>query len=136
VYSSRNGHASYRGEGTNLSDGDSRSIEGITLWEVGLLNETEKSSKVLDCNSKYRILRADFLSSGITAPQWIEYCRRWGPRITYNTNELKDGISDQLSGIPYSSDIVDAIWNKIPDEVKEEDGPTGPWRKGSWSDGE
>jgi hypothetical protein len=52
VYSSSNGHASYRGEGKNLSDGTSLSWLGVTWLEFGLLNSTTKGSKFLDCGSK------------------------------------------------------------------------------------
>lgn len=136
VFSSRHGHASYRSEGDNLSNGSSTEKYGVTWFEFGLLNSTKKGGKVLDCSNKYQILRADFLNDQITAPDWTKYPHRWGPHITYQTSELKKSIKSSLGSIPYSGDLVDSIWNKIPDEFKEENGPTGPWKKGSWSSSE
>lgn len=132
VFSSLNGHASYRSEGENLSNGTSEDIV-VAKFEFGLLNSTDKGSKLLDCGSKYQILRADFLADSISAPDWTLYCRRWGPHITYKSNDVKDSIESSLDGIPYSDKVADAIWDAIPDEAKEENGPTGPWRKGNWS---
>lgn len=136
VYSSRNGHASYRSKGENLSESTSAELAGITWFEFGLVNSTDKGSLFLDCNSKHQILRADFVTSGISAPNWTQYCRRWGPYITYTTSELKDSIASSLGNIPSADDAVDEIWDAIPDEFKEENGPTGPWTKGNWSGSE
>jgi hypothetical protein len=136
VFSSRHGHACYRSEGSNLSNGTSQKWSGVTWFEFGLVNSTAKGSKLLDCGSKYQLLRADFLTSPISAPDWINYCRRWGPHITYKSSDLKGSIRSSLGDIPYSGEATDAIWDAIPDEAKEENGPTGPWRKGAWSGNE
>jgi len=136
AFSSRHGHASYRDEGSNLSNGTSKRWGSVTWFEFGLINSTDKGSKSLDCGSRYQILHAEFLGSQISVPDWSKYCRRWGPHITYKTSDLKDSIKSSLGNIPYSGDAADAIWDAIPDEAKEENGPTGPWMKGSWSGNE
>lgn len=136
VFSSRHGHASYRAEGANLSNGTKQEWIGVTWFEFALINSTKKGSVAMDCNTKYQILRADFLADQITAPDWTKYCRRWGPHITYTTGDVKDAIKSSLGDISYADKAVDAIWDALPDELKEENGPTGPWRKGSWSGNE
>ncbi|WP_437675452.1 Vps62-related protein [Sorangium sp. So ce131] len=136
AFSSRNGHASYRGEGTNLSNDTSYKEFGYTVYELGLVNSTKKGSKRLDCNARYQLLRADFLTDAVAAPDWTQYCRRWGPRITYKSSDLKASIKSSLGNIPYADKAVDWIYGAIPDEAKEENGPTGPWMKGPWKGGE
>ena len=133
VYSSRHGHASYRSAGDNLSNGTSQKELGVTWFEFGLVNATNKGTKTLACHNTYQILHTTFLGDQISAPSWTQYCRRWGPQINYSTNDYKNAIRHSLGNIPYSDKVVDAIWNAIPDEAKEEDGPTGPWSKASWS---
>ncbi|HZH16966.1 MAG TPA: Vps62-related protein [Archangium sp.] len=133
VYSSRNGHAAYRGEGSNLSNGTSQSWAGVKWFEFGLLNSTAKGSKLLDCGSKYQFLRANFLTDAISVPNWTQYCRRWGPHITYPQSVLMEAILSGLGSIPDVAKVADAIWDAIPGEFKEENGPTGPWMKRSWS---
>ena len=136
VFSSRHGHASYRDEGSNLSNGTTKRWSSVTWFEFGLINSTDKGSRILDCSSRYQLLNADFLSGQISVPDWSKYCRRWGPHITYKTSDLKDSIKSSLGNIPYSGEAADAIWDAIPDEAKEENGPTGPWMKGAWSGNE
>lgn len=133
AFASRHGHALYGGEGSNLSNGTSAKKLGVTWFEFGLLNSTDKGTPVLDCGSRYTLLRADFLDTGITAPSWTRFMRRWGPYIKYQTSELKDSIRSSLGGIPFAGEAADAIWDAIPSEFKEENGPTGPWKKGSWN---
>lgn len=136
VYSSRHGHASYRSEGDNQSNGSTLKELGVTWFDFGLVNATKKGSTSLACNTKYQILQAGFLGNQISAPAWTQYCRRWGPQINYSTNDYKDAIRHSLGSIPYADKVVDAIWDAIPDEAKEEDGPTGPWMKANWKGSE
>ena len=136
VYSSRHGHASYSGEGSNLSNSTTQRTGDLVWFRFGLVNSTDKGSKSLDCSSRYKILRADFLGEQITAPDWSKYCRRWGPHITYKSGDIKDSIRSSLGSIPYADKATDAIWDAVPDEAKEENGPTGPWMKGAWSGNE
>lgn len=133
VYSSRHGHASYSGTGSNLSNSTSEKSLGVVWFRFGLINSTAKGAKTLECHSRYQILRADFLGSQITAPDWSKFCRRWGLHITYKSEDIKNSIKSSLGGIPYADKAANAIWDAVPDEAKEENGPTGPWMKGSWS---
>lgn len=137
VYASKHGHASYRDEGDNLSNGYSDDWT-VASVEGGLVNSCTGSLQVLDCKAsgKTQILRADFLSAGITLPSWMSFARRWGPRVDYSSNELKDKIARWVGSIPYSGEVVNAIWNALPDEMKYENGPTGPWCKSAWSGSE
>jgi len=132
VFASRNGHASYRSAGANLSNGTSERWAGVTWFEFGLVNSTAKGSRRLECGDRYQLLRADFLD-GVAAPDWTKYCRRWGPHIVYKSSDLKDSIRSSLGSIPYAGEATDAIWKALPEEMKEENGPTGPWMKGAWA---
>lgn len=136
AYSSRHGHASYSGTGSNLSNSTTEKAAGVVWFRFGLINSTAKSAKTLECNSKYQLLRADFLGDQLTAPDWSRFCRRWGPHITYKSEDVKNSIKSSLGGIPYADKAANAIWDAVPDEAKEENGPTGPWLKGSWSGNE
>lgn len=122
VFSSKHGHASYRREGTN---GSNQTSAGLFNFE--LRNDTDKGNKVLHCASKYVIIGAAFLGDAFTAPSWVNYCRRWGPHKIYDRSELWAVLAIFL-GTDGADDALDAL----PDEFKEENGPTGPWRKGSW----
>lgn len=133
VYSSRHGHASYRGTGHNLSNESSLTEAGVTWFQFGLINATDKGSRYLDCRSHYQILGADWLSE-VSIPAWRSFNRRWGPHIVYDRAWLTDIIKGALGDIPVASDkAATAVMDALPDEFKEENGPTGPWRKGSWS---
>ena len=138
VYSSKHGHATYRDEGEHLTNSTSLKALDVTWFEFGLRNDTNKGSVTLDCRSKYQIVGADFLAaSEVNAPQWLDYPHRWGPHIVYDLSALKDvinGVLEAFDFFPYSeSDAANAVWNALPDEMKEEDGPTGPKFKSSWS---
>jgi len=121
VLSSKHGHASYRDEGMNPSN----SVSAVGV-EFALRNDTDKGSAMLDCAARYRIIGAAYLGDALAAPDWVNYCRRWGPHIVYDYDDLKLILDD----VP--PPVMDAIWDALPDEFKEENGPTGPWRKGSW----
>lgn len=138
VFSSRHGHASYRGTGDNLSNESSLTELDVTWFRFGLINETDKSSRCLDCRAHYQILGASWLTDStppaVTIPAWRSFNRRWGPHIVYDRAWLTGIIKGALGNIPVASDkAASAVMDALPDEFKEENGPTGPWRKGSWS---
>lgn len=129
VYSSRHGHASYCGTGNNLSS--TYTVKQLnTIWfQFGLVNAAQQSSSTLECSSRYQILRIAFLSNQPSPPDWTKYCRRWGPHIEYKTSDYQSALSS-INGI---GSYLNTVLNKLPDEMKEEDGPTGPWMKGAWN---
>lgn len=136
VYSSRHGHAAYKSEGMNGSNETSRDL-GIGTITFALRNDTAKGTRSIDCRSRYQIVGADFLGTQITPPAWLSYCRRWGPHVQYDRSWIRSIISGLLGFISLVSDLedkaTDAILDALPDEFKEENGPTGPSRKGQWS---
>jgi hypothetical protein len=126
VYSSRHGHASYAGQGQNLTS----SISGAG-FTFGLLNETAQGQH-WDTSTSYQIIGADFLSDQLSAPSWLDYMRRWGPHIVYDRSTLEK----IMQAIDPTGVIADYVWGKLPDEFKEENGPTGPKAKGAWTGNE
>lgn len=137
VYASRHGHASYKSEGSNLTN-DTKlkdSVTGVTWFEFGLRNDTGKGQH-LDCRSKYQIVGGSFLGTALVPPSWLDYCHRWGPHKVYDRAWIKSTIQTALGNFPGSDSAADAVMNALPDEFKEENGPTGPKKKGSWTGSE
>jgi Vacuolar protein sorting-associated protein 62/Beta/Gamma crystallin len=136
IYSSKHGHATYKDEGKHLTNDVTLKAVGVTWFQFGLRNDTDNGTS-LDCRTKYQIVAADWLGSQVTAPQWLSYPHRWGPHIEYTTAYLKNVIEVALDpfdfGIYPMDEAVDAIYDALPDEMKEEDGPTGPKFKKAWS---
>lgn len=135
VYASRNGHAAYEGEGDNGSNSTTIDL-GLGKLSFELLNTTQKGSKSIDCRKSYSIVAADFLGEQITAPAWLSYTRRWGPHIVYDRSWILETIRACLGAASLGDadeKAAAAIMDALPDEFKEENGPTGPKKKGSWS---
>ncbi len=130
VFSSRHGHASYKSASDNLTNQTTEKELGVVWFKFALRNDTQKGSKVLDCATKYQIVGASFLGDQIKAPDWMSYCRRWGPHITYDTDQIKREIAKTIG-----DKATSALWRALPDECKEENGPTGAWRKEAWTTG-
>ncbi|AUX38700.1 uncharacterized protein SOCE26_000780 [Sorangium cellulosum] len=114
----------------------------VTLCEHGnfegrrctLIRDTPHLKGVNDTTSSIIVER--LTTPTVAAPDWMQYCRRWGPRITYKSSDVKGSIKSSLGGIPYADKAVDWIYGAIPEEAKEENGPTGPWMKGAWTNDE
>ncbi|KAM6580833.1 hypothetical protein CsatA_004607 [Cannabis sativa] len=112
AYASLNGHALYRKPGTVMQGGG----------EVGIRNDTAKSKFVMDTEKGFSIVAGQYLGSAIVEPPWLNYLRKWGPRIVYDSADEVEKIQNALPGNV-----------KLPSEIFGEDGPTGPKLKRSWS---
>lgn len=147
VFSSRNGHGGYKGEGMNGSNKTSIEL-GVGTLTFQLRNDTDAGTKFIDANSRYEIVSAidcsspdaiagdGFLGSELTPPTWLSYCRRWGPRKTYDRSWIKTTITVSLGVISLSSadeEAAAAIMDALPEEYLGENGPTGPSRKAAWT---
>lgn len=135
VYASRHGHASYPSEGPNLTNTTTVNLTAVNV-KFGLRNDTDKGQS-LDCRSHFAVIGADFLTS-FTPPAWLEYKRRWGPHKVYDRSWIESTISGLMGPViskytSWDDDATKKIMNVLPDEYKEEDGPTGPKSKGCWS---
>lgn len=122
VYSSRNGHASYAHPGCYL--------QGSEKLGVGMRNDTARSDLSVDSSVKYEIISAEYLGDAVVEPCWLQYMREWGPSVTYNSRSEVDTV---LSFLPFFLRFtVEAIFDSLPDELYEEEGPTGPKEKDNW----
>jgi hypothetical protein len=122
VYSSRNGHASYPHPGCYL--------QGSEKLGVGMTNDVARSDLSVDSSTRYEIISAEYLGDAVTEPCWLQYMREWGPAMTYNSRSEVDTV---LSFLPFFLRFtVEAIFDSLPDELYEEEGPTGPKEKDNW----
>ncbi|KAL6901862.1 hypothetical protein ACP4OV_004738 [Aristida adscensionis] len=122
VYSSRNGHASYPHPGCYLM--------GSEKLGVGVRNDVARSDFSVDSSTRYSIMSAQHLGDAIVEPYWLQYMREWGPNITYNSRSEIDTV---LSFLPFFLRFTaEAIFNSLPMELYEEEGPTGPKEKNNW----
>lgn len=122
AYSSRNGHANYSKPGLVLQGPND---------EIGIRNDTAKSNLVLDCGSKYSVVAAESVTPAVVEPPWLNYTRKWGPHITYELKEEVEKVEGLLTGSV--KELFQSVVNILPDELFEEDGPTGPKEKDFWS---
>ncbi|KAL6660312.1 hypothetical protein ACP70R_002434 [Stipagrostis hirtigluma subsp. patula] len=122
VYSSKNGHASYPHPGCYLM--------GSEKLGVGVRNDVARSDLSVDSSTQYKIISAGHLGDAVVEPCWLQYMREWGPTITYNSRSEIDTI---LSFLPFFLRFTaEAIFNSLPVELYEEEGPTGPKEKNNW----
>jgi hypothetical protein len=122
VYSSRNGHASYPHPGCYL--------QGSEKLGVGMTNDVARSDLSVDSSTRYEIISAEYLGDAVTEPCWLQYMREWGPAMTYNSRSEVDTV---LSFLPFFLRFtVEVIFDSLPDELYEEEGPTGPKEKDNW----
>ena len=121
AYASRNGHALYSKPGTVMQGGG----------EVGIRNDTAKSKFVMDTENGFSVVAGEYLGSAITEPNWLNYLRKWGPKIDYDTAEDVKKLQNALPGRLKSA--AERIVNGLPKELFGEEGPTGPKLKVSWT---
>lgn len=120
AYSARNGHPFYPKPGLVLQGGKT---------SVGIRNDTEKSSLVMDTGEKYGVVSGDYLE--IVEPPWLNYRRKWGPNITYEIGIEVEKVKESLpQGFKSAFENFVGI---IPKEFYGEEGPLGPKMKNSWN---
>ncbi|KAK6916424.1 Vacuolar protein sorting-associated protein 62 [Dillenia turbinata] len=120
-YSSLHGHAMYSKPGLVLQGSGG----------IGIRNDAAKSKMTMDAGLTYSIVAVEYLGARIIEPPWLNYARKWGPKIDYDINtELKD-IEKVLVG-KIKSDFKKFV-DSLPAEILGEDGPTGPRTKNNWS---
>ncbi|CAL9236868.1 unnamed protein product [Arabidopsis halleri] len=120
AYASLHGHAMYPKPGLVLQGDDG----------VGIRNDTAKSKKVIDTGLGYEVIAAEYDGGGVVEPPWVNYFRKWGPKIDYNVDDEVKSVERILPGLLKKAFVK--FVKKIPDEVYGEDGPTGPKLKSNW----
>ncbi|KAF3452660.1 hypothetical protein FNV43_RR03093 [Rhamnella rubrinervis] len=120
-YSSLNGHAFYSKPGLVLQGSGG----------IGIRNDTKKSKLVVNTGLGYSLVSADYLGSGIIEPPWLNYLRKWGPKLDYDIAEEVKKVEKALPGRLKSA--FEKFVNSLPNEIFGEEGPTGPKLKKNWS---
>lgn len=113
AYSSLHGHACYPKQGLVLQGNGN----------VGIRNDSKKSKFLMDIGEKFLLVEEDERG-------WLNYARKWGPKISYSTEEELRKVERVLPGKLKS--VFEKFVRSLPNEVLGEDGPTGPKEKGSW----
>ena len=119
-YSSLHGHASYPHAGLHL----------LGQNDIGIRNDTAKGNGVLDLGA-FQLVAAEYLGSEVVEPPWLNYYREWGPKIDYDIDEELRKLEKLLPG-RLKSTLVDIV-RKLPSEVLQEEGPSGPKEKDNWN---
>ncbi|WCJ19045.1 hypothetical protein M5689_001356 [Euphorbia peplus] len=119
-YASLHGHAMYSKPGMVLQGNNG----------IGIRNDCAKSKMVLDTGNKYSVMAAEYLGDEIVEAGWVNYLRKWGPKISYDVNDEIKKVEKILPGKLKSA--FEKIVKGLPNEVLGEDGPTGPKVKNNW----
>ncbi|OVA09336.1 Vacuolar protein sorting-associated protein 62 [Macleaya cordata] len=122
AYSSLHGHAFYPKPGLVL--------QGNTSLGIGIRNDTAKSKIMMNTGERYVVVSAEHLGT-IIEPPWLNYTRKWGPKLGYNLADELKNIEKLLPG--KLKDAFKRVVDGLPKEVLGEEGPTGPKMKNSWS---
>ncbi|CAI9769651.1 unnamed protein product [Fraxinus pennsylvanica] len=120
AYSSLHGHASYPKPGLVLQGNGN----------IGIRNDTAKGKIFMDTGEKFSVVNADYMGSVYEEPPWLNYERKWGPKISYNIEDEIKKVEKVLPGKLKSA--FDKFVRSLPKEVLGEDGPTGPKVKDNW----
>ncbi|KAK4787416.1 hypothetical protein SAY86_011249 [Trapa natans] len=123
AYSSLNGHATYSKPGLVLQG--SR--------KIGIRNDTAKSCLTVDVAASFSLVAIDYAAAGgsVAPPPWLNYMRKWGPKITYNIAEKVEKVGNVLPRKLKSA--FHGLVKSLPSELFGEEGPTGPKVKTNWS---
>ncbi|EOA32109.1 hypothetical protein CARUB_v10015358mg [Capsella rubella] len=116
-YSSLHGHAMFSRPGMVLQGEDGN----------GVRNDMARSDKFLDAGAAYELVAGP----GVVEPPWLNYYRKWGPFVTHDIEKTFQGIAKTLPRLLRTK--FNNLISKIPREVLQEDGPTGPKVKTSWT---
>ncbi|KAF5188180.1 vacuolar sorting-associated protein [Thalictrum thalictroides] len=123
TYASLHGHAFYSKPGLVL--------QGNTKIGIGIRNDTAKSKIVMDTGVRYEVVSAEYLGNAVVEPAWLNYYRKWGPKIDYDLDTELKKIEKFLPGKLKRE--FEKIVKSLPNELLGEDGPTGPKMKNNWS---
>ncbi|CAM0870687.1 unnamed protein product [Alopecurus aequalis] len=124
IYSSRNGHASFAHPGCYL--------QGSERLGIGMRNDVAQSDLSVDSSTRYEVISAEYLGGddAVAEPCWLQYMREWGPTVTYNS---RSEVDTMISFLPFFLRFTaEAIFDSLPVELYEEEGPTGPKEKDNW----
>ncbi|KAK9051517.1 hypothetical protein SSX86_028144 [Deinandra increscens subsp. villosa] len=119
AYASLNGHAFYSKPGLVLQ-GNGRN---------GIRNDTAKGKAVMDTGIRAVVVAVDHLTA--VEPPWLNYRRKWGPKLSYDIAKEIEKAKKVLPG--RLKQIFEKVVSGVPNEVLGEEGPSGPKMKNSWN---
>lgn len=119
TYASLHGHAFYSKPGLVLQGSG----------KIGIRNDTAKSKMVMDSGLRPSLVAAEYLA--IIEPPWLNYYRKWGPKISYQISDEIKKVEKLLPGRLKTA--FNSFVKSLPDEVLGEEGPTGPKVKINWN---
>ncbi|KAL6569727.1 hypothetical protein OROMI_014241 [Orobanche minor] len=120
AFSSLHSHAYYPKEGLVLQGNG----------HIGIRNDSGKG-KFLDVGTKFLVVDVEYLGSVYVEPAWMNYARKWGPKISYSIEDEIKKVEKLLPGKLKSA--FEKFVRSVPNEVFGEDGPIGPKWKDSWT---
>lgn len=120
AYASLHGHAFYSKPGLVLQGSG----------KIGIRNDTAKSKLVMDSGLRPSLVAAEYLGTAIIEPPWLNYYRKWGPKISYQISDEIKKVEKLLPGKLKTA--FTSFVKSLPDEVLGEEGPTGPKMKTNW----
>ncbi|XXG56411.1 hypothetical protein AAC387_Pa03g3821 [Persea americana] len=123
TYASLHGHAFYSEAGLHL--------QGDTKLGIGLRNDTAKSQNSMDTGVNWQLAAAEYLGPIIVEPPWLNYMRKWGPKVTYDIEKEIKKLERFLPG--KLKKLLEKLLEDLPSELLGEEGPTGPKAKASWN---
>ncbi|KAH1084062.1 hypothetical protein J1N35_023823 [Gossypium stocksii] len=115
AYSSLHGHAMYSKPGLVLQG----------KGTIGIRNDTAKSKILMDTGVGFVLVAGEYLGNSVVEPPWLNYCREWGPKVSYDLGDEIKKVGKLLPGF-------EKFMKSLPKEVLGEEGPTGPKMKRSW----
>ncbi|XP_010485351.1 PREDICTED: uncharacterized protein LOC104763704 [Camelina sativa] len=118
VYSSLHGHAVFPKPGLVLQG----------KYKSGIRNDMARSDKFLDAGVGYEVIAGPGV---VHEPPWLNYLRKWGPRVHYTIDNIRHYIAKILPFFIRAG--LRKLIRKIPKEVLGQDGPTGPKSKVTWT---
>ncbi|CAH1448800.1 unnamed protein product [Lactuca virosa] len=123
VYASLHGHASYPKPGCVLL--------GSGGVDIGVRDDTAKSDKMMDTGVRAVVIAAEYMGTTVVEPPWLNYERKWGPKIDYDVDKEMNKVKRMMIG--KLKKAFERLVESLPREMLGEDGPTGPKVKNSWS---
>ncbi|GJR10614.1 vacuolar protein sorting-associated protein 62 [Tanacetum coccineum] len=123
VYASLHGHASYPKPGCVLL--------GSGGSDMGVRDDTAKCDKVMDTGVGAVLIAAEYTNGVVVEPPWLNYERKWGPKIDYDVDKELNKAKKVMIG--KLKKAFERLVESVPSEMLGEDGPTGPKVKNNWS---
>lgn len=123
TYASLHGHAFYPKAGLHL--------QGDAKLGVGIRNDTAKGPNCMDTGVNWQVVAAEYLGSLIVEPPWLNFLRKWGPKVTYDIEKEIKKAERFLPG--KLKKLLEKLLKELPSEILGEEGPTGPKAKPSWN---